>query len=140
MKKMYINEKDLNEYEKENGKVSYKTLVKRYFNDMVLCNNITLLFHSTTNGKYIEPELEIGTDYDEENDCYIDIYQYFIVDQSNWQYEELKELMKQNNSNDIILYYIDYLDMYILGVPHFGTGWDYVLTDIEYTTDINGGI
>ena len=140
MKKMYINEKNLNEYEKENGKVSYKTLVKRYFNDMVLCNNITKIFYNTINGEYIEPELKIGTDYDKENDCYIDIYQYFIVDQSSWQYEELKELIKQNNSNDIILYYIDCLDMYILGVPHLGIGWDYVLTDIEYTTNINGGI
>lgn len=137
MKKLYINEKDLNEYEKETGFASYSTLVKRFFNDMVLCNNITKLFNVDINGEYVEPHLEIGEDYDQDTDYWLDIYQYFIVDQDSWQYEKLKELMQENDSNDIILYYIDTLDMYILGVPHFGTSWDYVSTDIQYTTNID---
>lgn len=37
---------------------------------------------------------------------------------------------------EFILYYIDELDMYILGVTHFGTSWDYVLTDIEPSESI----
>ena len=38
---------------------------------------------------------------------------------------------KEELGKEFILYYIDELDLYILGVTHLGTGWDYVLTDIE---------
>ena len=31
--------------------------------------------------------------------------------------------------------YSEKLDVYVLDVTHFGTGWDYVLTDLEPTTD-----
>ena len=133
--KMYVNEKDLNEYEKENNKVSFKRLVDRLFSDMILCNDITKLFYNNLGGKYIEPEFEIGNDYDEENDEYIDIFQYFIVDFPGYNYDTLKKYAKQLG-NEFILYYIEELDFYILGVTHFGTGWDYVLTDIEPTDNI----
>ena len=32
---------------------------------------------------------------------------------------------------DEIIYYHEDLDMYVWGVTHFGTAWDYVLTDIK---------
>lgn len=35
----------------------------------------------------------------------------------------------QDYTNEI-LYYHDELDIYLWGVTHWGTGWDYVLTDI----------
>jgi hypothetical protein len=128
--KMYIRKDDLTDYEKENNKISFKRLVERLFTDMVLCNNITKLFYTDINGVYSEPQKEIGEDYDTENDEYIDVYQYFIVDFSSWTYELMKKYNEQFG-NEFILYYIDELDMYILGVTHFGTSWDYVLTDIE---------
>jgi len=130
--KFYINdESKLNEYEKENKKISYRTLCEYLFTDMILCNDITKLFFADINGKYQEVETEIGTDYDEESDDYIDIYQYFIVDFENFNLD----FMQKYCQNEIILYYIDELDLYILGVDHFGTSWSYVLTDFEYTTD-----
>lgn len=128
--KMYIRKDDLTDYEKENNKISFRRLVERLFTDMVMCNNITKLFYTDINGVYSEPQKEIGEDYNTENDEYIDVYQYFIVDFSNWTYDFMKKYQEQLGS-EFILYYIDELDMYILGVTHFGTGWDYVLTDIE---------
>lgn len=130
--KFYINnESELNEYERENKKISYRRLIEYLFSDMILCNDITKLFYADINGEYNEISPEIGTDYDEENGDYIDIYQYFIVDFPNFNLD----FMNKYCQNEIILYYSELLDLYILGVDHFGTSWDYVLTDFEYTTD-----
>lgn len=133
--KMYVKMEDLNEYERKHNKISFKRLIDKLFTDMVLCNNITKLFYSEIGGKYTEPEIEIGTDYDEETEEQIDIYQYFIVDFSNWTYELMTKYSEQFGK-EFILYYIEELGLYILGVTHFGTGWDYVLTDIEPSEDV----
>lgn len=133
--KMYIRDEKLNDYEKENNRISFKTLVEKLFTDMVMCNDIVKIFHSSINGDYIEPQLEIGSDYDEEDDVYLDVYQYFIVDFSSWTYELMQKYSEQFGK-EFILYYIDELGMYILGVTHFGTSWDYVLTDIEPSASI----
>lgn len=50
-----------------------------------------------------------------------EIFQYFIVDRLGAQ------LLQDINE---VLYYNEELDMYVWGVTHFGTGWDYVLTSI----------
>lgn len=128
--KMYVEKEKLNDYEREHNKISFKTLVNKLFTDMILCNDITKLFYSEIGGKYTEPQIEIGTDYDEETGEQVDIYQYFIVDFSSWTYELMTKYSEQFGK-EFILYYIEELDLYVLGVTHFGTGWDYVLTDIE---------
>ena len=133
--KMYVNFEELNEHEKKYNKVSFERLVNKLFTDIILCNDITKLFYADINGKYNEVNFEVGNDYDEENDEYIDIYQYFIVDFSSWTYEFM-EKYKEQLGKEFILYYIDELGIYILGVTHFGTGWDYVLTDIEPSESI----
>lgn len=133
--KMYVRKDDLTDYEKENNKISFRRLVERLFTDMVLCNNITKLFYTDINDVYSEPQKEIGEDYDTENNEYIDIYQYFIVDFSSWTYELMTKYSEQFGK-EFILYYIEELNLYILGVTHFGTGWDYVLTDIEPSEDM----
>lgn len=53
----------------------------------------------------------------------IDVFQYYIVSDAGAQL--LKDL------TDEIVYYLPFLDCYIWGVTHFGTSWDYVLTDIK---------
>ena len=128
--KMYVEKEKLNDYEREHNKISFKTLVNKLFSDMILCNDITKLFYTDINGVYTEPQVEIGEDYDQETEEYVDIYQYFIVDFSNWTYEFMKKY-KEELGKEFILYYIDELDLYILRVTNLGTGWDYVLTDIE---------
>ena len=133
--KMYVEKEKLNDYEKEHNKISFKRLVEKLFSDMILCNDITKLFYSEIDGKYTEPKIEIGTDYDEETDEQVDIYQYFIVDFNNWTYK-LMTKYKEQFGKEFVLYYIEELNLYILGVTHWGTGWDYVLTDIEPSEDI----
>lgn len=103
----FINEKDLNDYEKSNKRLSYKNL---FYNDdsLILCNNIA--------NDYEDLELVNGEDYD-------DIYQYYIIDDNT-----AKRLIDDTNE---IIYYHNRLDIYVLGVTHFGTSWGYVLTDFE---------
>ena len=54
---------------------------------------------------------------------YKDIYQYYIISDNG------AELLK--DWTDEIVFYNEELDMYVWGVTHWGTGWDYVLTDIK---------
>lgn len=106
---------DISKYGVENGYVDYRALAGAV-GGMVLNNNIV--------PSYFEDfELEHGTDYDEENECYSDIFQYFII--SDYGAQILK------NNTDEIVYYSEKLDMYVWGITHVGTSWDYVLTDIK---------
>lgn len=127
-KSKYFYGNEISEYGLKNGYVDYKTLAKSF--DAVLCNDITKLFFATVNNKYNEVEVVNGCDYDEENDSYTDIYQYFIIDNNG--YEILKEL------TDEIVYYVPVLDIYVWGVTHCGTAWNYVLTDIKI--DLNSEV
>lgn len=122
--KMYVNFENLNDYEKEHNRISYKRLVERYFNNMILCNNIA--------NNYEDLEIVAGSDYDEEEGTYKDIYQYFIVD-GCFDEEDLQKVGEELG----VVYYNSNLDLYILGVDHLGTSWDYVLTDIEPTENLN---
>ena len=121
--KMYVNLEDLNEYEKEHKKISYKRLIDRISSDIWLFNNAPKL------SEY-DFEFKIGSDYDEETDEFIDVYQYYLIDIAPYMIEKLQKL----KCNDIIIAWSEKLEEYILLVDHFGTSWDYVLTDIEYTT------
>lgn len=52
-----------------------------------------------------------------------DIFQYFIVS------DQGAEMIKQYTDDP--LFYNENLDMYVWGVTHCGTSWDYVLTDVK---------
>lgn len=58
-----------------------------------------------------------------EQDEQPEIYQYYIISDNG--YNTLKY-----HTNEII-YYIPVLDIYVWGVTHCGTSWDYVLTTIK---------
>lgn len=118
-------------YAKQNGYLDYGTLSK-LVGDMILNNNILKM------GDPDDWELENGYDCwaydkdgnevepysDEEYDReYIDIYQTYII--SDRGADILKEYTNE------IVYYNNELDMYLWGITHFGTSWDYVLTDIK---------
>ena len=119
--KKYFYGNEISEYGVQHNRVDYRALANSF--NCVLCNDITKLFYSTINNDYIEPELFNGTDYDEENDCYEDIYQYYVI--SSYGADILATYTNE------IVYYFPVLDIYIWGVTHFGTAWDYVLTDIK---------
>ena len=122
--KMYVNLEDLNEYEKEHKKISYRRLINRISNDIWLFNNAPKL-------SGYDFEFEIGSDYDEETGDYIEFYQYYLIDINPYMIEKLQKL----KCKDIVIAWSEKLEEYVLMVDHFGTSWDYVLTDIEYTTN-----
>lgn len=52
-----------------------------------------------------------------------DIYQDYII--SEYGHEFLAE------NTDELVFYNDKLNIYIWGIAHFGTSWDYVLTNVK---------
>ena len=76
---------------------------------------------------YIDEQIAIIEDdiseLEREQDEQPEIYQYFIVSDQGARY--IKDY-----TNDP-LYYLPVLNCYIWGVTHWGTSWDYVLTDCK---------
>lgn len=62
-------------------------------------------------------------EWNEDNDRYIDVFQYYIISEAG------AEILKE--WTDEIVWYNEELDLYVWGVTHYGTSWDYVLTDIK---------
>ena len=146
----YFYGNEISEYGQKCGHVDYATLAKAF--DCVMANDII----EKTNGvigyweqesgfinhteeiealqEQIE-ELEEQEDTEEEiaeleerieeledeQDSYPEIFQYYIVSDSG------ARLLEEINE---IVFYNEELDMYVWGVTHWGTSWDYVLTDI----------
>ena len=108
----YFCGNEVSAYGQEHGFLDYATFAKAF--DAVLNNNIFGMFEGW--------ELVNGSDYDEENDEYTEVFQWFIVSDNGAQ-------MIQDYTDEI-LYYHEELDIYLWGVTHYGTSWDYVLTDI----------
>ena len=107
-----------------NNELSGKTITCNYSqifspdSQMILCNNIP----------DVHPEIwdciENGDYYDDENDEYSEIFQWYIIDDNTAA--RLKE-----HTNEII-FYLENLDLYILGITHWGTGWSHVTTEFIY--------
>lgn len=111
----YFYGNEISDYGKEHGYLDYRTLAKSF--DAVMNNDI---ISKTMDVGYWE--LVSGCDYDEENDSYNDIFQYFIVS------DEGARILGECEE---IVYYNEELDMYVWGVTHWGTSWDYVLTNVK---------
>lgn len=92
--------------------MDYATFAKAF--DAVMNNNIIDMFDDW--------QLVNGSDYDEENDEYTEVFQWFIVSGDGAQ-------MIQDYTDEI-LFYNEELDIYLWGVTHYGTSWDCVLMDI----------
>ena len=125
MEKLYVNKEDLNKEELKTGRASYKRLVDRYVGDIVLCNNITEVDDEIWDN--VDESDLIDEDGDEIND--LEIYQYYLCNVSEWAKEQLK-------GTGVILSYSKVLDCDVLMVQHWGTSWDYVITDIEWTENL----
>ena len=134
----YFCGKRISNYGLQNGYIDYHTLASSF--DAVLANNI----RSATN--YEDWELVNGSDYyyyDKEGNIYntedeieeagigysdLDIeyneyYQEYIISESGYK-------ILSDYTNEIV-WYNEKLDLYLWSVSHFGTSWDYVLTDIK---------
>lgn len=124
-------------YGLENGKVDYACL-REAIGGCVLCNNMEKRLFETL--EHVSGELysyydidngyeEITREEAEELDMccieeeLIDIYQWYII--SDYGAEILMR------ETDEIVFYDEELDVYVWAVTHYGTSWDYVLTDID---------
>lgn len=105
----------VSEYGLERGYLDYRTL-SEIVGDCILNNNI--IEHTG----YENWELESGEVEDGDGNFY-EVYQYYIVTAYGARF--LTEY------TDEIVYYNEQLDMYLWGITHYGTSWDYALTDIE---------
>lgn len=65
-------------------------------------------------------------DLENEMDYEPEVYQWYIVS------DQGADILKEINE---IVYYNSELDMYLWGVTHWGTLWDYVLTDVPCCTE-----
>lgn len=106
----------VSDYGLEHGYVDYRCLAKAF--NAVLNNGIM----EVTSSKECYWEIDNGSDIDEDGNV-IDIYQSFIISSNG------ADILKRYT--DEIVYYCEELDMFVWCVTHFGTGWDYVLTDIK---------
>ena len=119
MKKLYGKHfygNEASKYAQEHGYLDYGTLAKAF--DAVLSNDIISKTYEIGYWDTIN-----GIEYDEENDTYTDIYQYYIISSNG------ADILMEYT--DEIIFYNEELDLYVWGVTHWGTGWDYVLTDIK---------
>ena len=116
MFKKYFYGNEISEYGRQHGYVDYRTLAKSF--DAVLNNDI---INKTSDIGYWD--VINGSEYDEETDSYADIFQYYIISAQG------AEILQRETEE--IVFYNEELDMYVWGVTHFGTAWDYVLTDIQ---------
>lgn len=112
----YFCGNEISAYGQEHNRLDYATFAKAF--DAVLNNNIFNMGWNIGSGW----ELVNGSDYDKENDEYVEIFQWFIVSDNGAQ-------MIQDYTDEI-LYYHEELDIYLWGVTHWGTSWDYVLMNI----------
>ena len=112
----YFGRLGLNGYEKQHKRLSYSNMLKAFTDNCYILNNKIV---DKFEFEFIDESLY---DLDE-----LTIYQYYII--SEYTAEKL-----QKHTNEIILYNAD-LDMYLLGVGHFGTSWESVLTDIKIEGD-----
>lgn len=154
----YFFGNEISKYGQENHRVDYGTLAKAF--DAVLNNNIVSATGwenwETVNGydeyaedsdgneysyseaqdrieelreeqEELDEDSERYTEIEEDIRCledirYNEIFQYFIISDNG------AEILKEY-TDEIVLYNSE-LDMYVWGVTHCGTSWDYVLTDI----------
>lgn len=112
----------VSEYGLKHGYLDYGTLADM-LGIMILDNDI---MDDTDPNDW---ELVAGVDcvYDDEDggepEYYHEFCQYYIISYPAYYF------LKHNT--DEVVYYNDLIDLYVWGVQHCGTSWDYVLTDIE---------
>lgn len=96
-----LNALDINDYE-DTG--IYEDLYEKYTDKISILQN----------------DIE---DLEAEQENTPEIFQYFIISDAGAS-------ILEDYTNEIVFYNYE-LDMYVWGVTHYGTSWDYVLTDIQ---------
>lgn len=98
--------------ELQETRTTYKDMID-FCCDAIILNN-SILPELSNKGFYFD--VFCGSDYDEETDSYSEIFQYFVIGS-----QDADRLAEYTNE---LVYYCEDLDLYILGVCHFGTPWN----------------
>lgn len=155
----YFCGNEISKYGRGNGYIDYATLAKSF--DAVLCNNIFEAFPEELeqvngfidNSEEIE---ELREKIEELEDAITDDTTAEQDEQTSAAIRELKEQIEELEEQEYnypevfqwyiisdgganilkdytneLVYYCETLEVYIWGVTHYGTSWDYVLTDIK---------
>ena len=102
------------------GNLSYATLCKLCFTDMILCDNITEIDESIYDNLEWQPDEE---DEEEDDDWKSSIYQFYLVDTNNYFFEQYKE--------NFLMSYSNKLELWVLCVSHFGTSWKNISSGVK---------
>lgn len=108
----------ISDYGIKKKRLDYGTLAKSFdcvLNNDIIQNTQDIGFWDVVSGELFWED-EDGDEHENE------IYQNYIISERG--FEILQEI-------DEIVFYNEELDMYVWGVTHCGTSWDYVLTSIE---------
>jgi hypothetical protein len=97
---------------------NYRVATQWMNNSYILCNDIVEKDPSVIDNARFAWD-------DEETGEMTDIYQWFLTDCSK------DDVIFLETWFGLLFTYSDLLDLYILCVDHYGTSWDYVLTDIK---------
>lgn len=142
----YFYGNKISNYGLEHKRVDYRTLAQAFeavLNNEIYSKTAGLIgcwepfsgddhYYENESGDIIYEEeyskLE-AEEQEEYHDYYYDIYQWYIITERGAQI--LQELTHE------IVYYNEELDIYLWGVTHWGTSWDYVLTDIPISLEEN---
>lgn len=155
MEQKYYYGNPISEYGLENGRVDYGTLAKCF--DAVLNNDIMQLTYDIgywdqvsgiiDNTDEIEELEEKRDELEEENE---NNPSQILENEINEINDQIEELEREQDDQEVfqwyivddgggrllteineIVYYNETLNMYLWGVTHYGTSWDYVLTSIR---------
>ena len=108
----FVDNSELIEFKQEQIEALENTLEDAFDNEHILYINSQI--------ETIQEQIE---ELEREQEEPPEIYQYYIISDNGAEF--LKEYTNE------IIYYIPVLDIHIWGITHWGTGWDYVLTDIK---------
>ena len=120
---------EFNEPEQVNGFIDNSERLEEIEEELETLHNETVIENNETDTpeykfymNCIEELEEEKEELEREQDSTPEIFQYFVI--SRYGAQILQEL------TDEIVYYLQVIDCYVWGVTHWGTSWDYVLTDI----------
>ena len=98
-----------------------ETWVNEYNSELLIDDYDVETFDDLTDDDIEEIIDNYGDDIINDLDLYTDIYQWYIIRESDVSLLE----------NDYPIYYCDELDLYIVGITHLGVSWDMVYTNVE---------
>ena len=109
---MIDNSDEIQELYNEIGSIQFDIDIEEYKNEEELAEMKSKIEELENKVEELENEQSYSNE----------IFQYYIVDDNG------ARILSECNE---IVFYNEELDMYVWGVTHWGTSWDYVLTDIK---------